>query len=172
MWSEIVALYGESKKKKDINWITEWVARPPAAVVVYALRNTSITPNQLTFLSAFVAAGRPPAPGAPAAPPAPPAWKVENGYLEAVPRGGSIRTKESFGDIQLHAEWAAPNPPMLTGQNRGNSGIILMGQYEIQVLDSYGRTDTYADGTAGSTRTSMVPPQARPTSQASSSLMP
>ena len=101
-------------------------------------------------LSAFVAAGRPPAPGAPAAAPAPPAWKVENGYLEAVPRGGSIRTKESFGDIQLHAEWAAPNPPMLTGQNRGNSGIILMGQYEIQVLDSYGRTDTYADGTAGS----------------------
>jgi hypothetical protein len=100
-------------------------------------------------LSAFVAA-RPPAPGAPAAEPAPPTWKVENGYVEAVPRGGSIRTKESFGDIQLHAEWAAPNPPMLTGQNRGNSGIILMGQYEIQVLDSYGRTDTYADGTAGS----------------------
>lgn len=76
-------------------------------------------------------------------------WKVENGYAEVVPRTGSIRTKESFGDIQLHAEWAAPNPPALTGQNRGNSGFILMGQYEIQVLDSYGRTDTYADGIAG-----------------------
>jgi hypothetical protein len=100
-------------------------------------------------LSSFVA-GRPPAPGAPAVAPAPPTWKVENGYVEAVPRGGSLRTKESFGDIQLHAEWATPNPPMLTGQNRGNSGIILMGQYEIQVLDTYGRTDTYADGAAGS----------------------
>jgi hypothetical protein len=78
-----------------------------------------------------------------------PRWTVVNGYVEVVPRTGSIRTKEAFGDIQLHAEWATPNPPALTGQNRGNSGFILMGQYEIQVLDSYGRTDTYADGTAG-----------------------
>ena len=78
-----------------------------------------------------------------------PQWKVENGYVEVVPRTGSIRTREAFGDIQLHAEWATPDPPALTGQNRGNSGFILMGQYEIQVLDSYGRTDTYADGTAG-----------------------
>lgn len=56
MWSEIVALYKASKKKKDINGFTEWVARPPAAVVVYALRNTRITPNQVTFASAVVAA--------------------------------------------------------------------------------------------------------------------
>lgn len=57
MWSEIAAIYKASKKKKDINWYTEWVARPPAAVVVYLLRNTPITPNQVTFLSAFVAVG-------------------------------------------------------------------------------------------------------------------
>jgi hypothetical protein len=100
-------------------------------------------------LSAFEA-GRPAAPGAPAVAPTPATWKVENGYVETVPRSGSLRTKESFGDVQLHAEWATPNPPMLTAQNRGNSGIILMGQYEFQILDSYGRTDTYADGTAGS----------------------
>lgn len=56
MWSEIAALYRASKKKKDINWFTEWIARPPAAVVVYFLRNTRITPNQITFLSAIVAA--------------------------------------------------------------------------------------------------------------------
>ena len=56
MWSEIAALYTASKKKKDINWFTEWVARPPAAVVVYALRNTRITPNQVTFASAVIAA--------------------------------------------------------------------------------------------------------------------
>jgi len=56
MWSEIVAIYRSSKKRRDINWFTEWVARPPAAVVVYALRGTPITPNQVTFLSAVIAA--------------------------------------------------------------------------------------------------------------------
>jgi hypothetical protein len=57
MWSEIVAIYRSSKKRHDINWFTEWVARPPAAVVVYALRRTPITPNQVTFLSTVIAAG-------------------------------------------------------------------------------------------------------------------
>ena len=57
MWSDIAAIYKASKKKQDINWFTEWVARPPAAAVVYAVRGTRITPNQITFLSAFIAAG-------------------------------------------------------------------------------------------------------------------
>ena len=57
MWSEIVAIYRASKKKQDINWFTEHVARPPAAIVVYAVRGTPITPNQITFLSALIAAG-------------------------------------------------------------------------------------------------------------------
>jgi hypothetical protein len=57
MWSEIVGIYRASKKQRDINWFTEWVARPPAAVVVYALRGTKVTPNQVTFLSALLAAG-------------------------------------------------------------------------------------------------------------------
>jgi hypothetical protein len=56
MASEVAAIYRSSKKKQDINWFTEWIARPPAAVVVYLLRKTPITPNQVTFLSAFVAA--------------------------------------------------------------------------------------------------------------------
>lgn len=56
MASEIAAIYRASKKKQDINWFTEWIARPPAAVVVYAIRNTRITPNQITFGSALVAA--------------------------------------------------------------------------------------------------------------------
>jgi phosphatidylglycerophosphate synthase len=56
MWSEIVAIYRSSKKQRDINWFTEWVARPPAAVVVYALRATPVTPNQVTFASAGLAA--------------------------------------------------------------------------------------------------------------------
>jgi phosphatidylglycerophosphate synthase len=57
MWSEIADIYRASKKRRDINWFTEWIARPPAAIVVWALRATPITPNQVTFLSAIVAAG-------------------------------------------------------------------------------------------------------------------
>src|SRR5262245_12537420 len=56
MPSEIAAIYRASKKKQDINWFTEWIARPPAAIVVYLLRNTRITPNQITFFSTVVAA--------------------------------------------------------------------------------------------------------------------
>lgn len=55
--ASVAEIYRASKKKRDINWFTEWVARPPAAIVVYVLRNTPITPNQVTFLSAIIAAG-------------------------------------------------------------------------------------------------------------------
>ena len=75
-------------------------------------------------------------------------WRVADGILETVPGGGPIETKAQFGDIQLHVEWASPSPPRGTGQDRGNSGVFLMGRFEIQVLDSY-RADTYADGMAG-----------------------
>ena len=75
-------------------------------------------------------------------------WKVENGYFEVVPGTGDLATKQSFGDVQLHVEWAAPVEIRGTSQNRGNSGIFLQGRYEVQVLDSVGNP-TYADGQAG-----------------------
>jgi hypothetical protein len=78
----------------------------------------------------------------------PPRWKVENGYLEIVPRTGRLRTKEQFGDCQLHVEWQIPEQAKGNGQSIGNSGIELMGRYEIQVLESAGHP-TYADGGAG-----------------------
>lgn len=56
MWSEIGAIYRSSKKQRDINWFTEWIARPPAAVVVWLFARTRISPNQVTFLSVIVAA--------------------------------------------------------------------------------------------------------------------
>ena len=65
------------------------------------------------------------------------AWKVENGYVEVVPNSGDLRTKETFGDVQLHVEWAAPAQVRGDSQNRGNSGIFLQGRYEVQVLDSF-----------------------------------
>jgi hypothetical protein len=75
-------------------------------------------------------------------------WTVESGYLQVTPGGGTIQTREGFGDAQLHIEWASPSPPRGTNQDRGNSGLFLMGRYEVQVLDSY-QADTYADGQAG-----------------------
>jgi Domain of Unknown Function (DUF1080) len=75
-------------------------------------------------------------------------WKVSDGFMEVAPGTGPIETKGKFGDVQLHVEWASPNPPVGKGQDRGNSGIFLMGTYELQVVDSY-QADTYADGQAG-----------------------
>lgn len=74
-------------------------------------------------------------------------WRIIDGALQVVPGTGGIETVRSFGDVQLHVEWAAPLPVDGTGQNRGNSGVFLMTRYEIQVLDSWENT-TYADGQA------------------------
>jgi hypothetical protein len=76
-------------------------------------------------------------------------WVVKNGAMECVPGSGYIRTKEKFGDCQLHVEWAAPTKAEGHSQGRGNSGVFLMGLVEVQVLDNY-NNPTYADGFAGS----------------------
>ena len=73
-------------------------------------------------------------------------WKVEHGYMEIIPGRGAIRTRASFGDCQLHLEWAVPVDVTGAGQERGNSGVVLMALYEIQVLDGY-ENPTYPDGT-------------------------
>ncbi len=78
----------------------------------------------------------------------PAAWKVENGYMEVTPTG-SIRTKQEFGDFQLHLEWATPAEVVSNSQGRGNSGVMIYGLYEVQVLDSY-QNRTYPDGQAAS----------------------
>ena len=83
-------------------------------------------------------------------------WKVGDGYFQVVPGSGDIHTTRSFGDCQLHVEWASPNPPHGTDQDRGNSGVYLMSNYEIQVLDSY-QAPTYADGQAGAVYTQYPP---------------
>jgi hypothetical protein len=78
-----------------------------------------------------------------------PQWKVANGNIEIVPRSGRLETKEKFGDCQLHVEWQIPKEATGAGQSRGNSGIEIMGRYEIQVLESFENV-TYADGQAAS----------------------
>ncbi len=82
-------------------------------------------------------------------PPEPTKWVVKDGTLQCVPGSGYIRTKEEFGDCQLHVEWSAPLKVEGQSQGRGNSGVFLMGQTEVQVLDNY-ENPTYSDGTAGS----------------------
>ncbi len=78
----------------------------------------------------------------------PSGWKVVDGALESVKKAGYIQTKQKFGSCQLHVEWAAPANVQGDGQGRGNSGVFLMGTYEVQVLDNYDNP-TYADGQAG-----------------------
>jgi hypothetical protein len=100
---------------------------------------------------------------------APTKWQCsEGGFFFAVPgwkNGGAIRTKEEFGDCQLHIEYRHDPARIITDkgpQMRGNSGVFLMGTqygYEVQVLESYFTSreaegtkeyvDNYADGQAG-----------------------
>lgn len=74
-------------------------------------------------------------------------WKVEDGV--AIPQQSGITSKQKFGDVQVHLEWSAPEKIEGQGQGRGNSGVYLMGRYEVQILDSY-ENKTYFDGQAGS----------------------
>jgi len=71
-------------------------------------------------------------------------WRVENGYAE-VNGTGYIFSREEFGDVQLHVEWASPAEVKGEGQGRGNSGVYLLGRYEIQVLDCF-QNKTYPNG--------------------------
>ena len=75
-------------------------------------------------------------------------WATRADYMEVVPGTGSLISRRGFGDMQLHIEFETPSPPHGESQERGNSGVFLMGRYEIQVLDSY-HNDTYPDGQAG-----------------------
>ena len=78
-------------------------------------------------------------------------WTLADGEVTA---GGRVynflRTKQSYGDVQIHLEWKTPPQPTppVNPQRRGNSGVFPMGLYEIQILDSY-RVQTYPDGTVG-----------------------
>lgn len=92
----------------------------------------------------------------PGEPAAPSKWIVKDGALECVPKSGYLRSKDHFGDSQLHIEWAAPAKVEGDSQGRGNSGIFLLAKpgaagasgVEVQVLDNY-NNPSYADGSAG-----------------------
>jgi len=63
-------------------------------------------------------------------------WELKDGY--AVVQKSDIVTTDSYGDYQLHVEFATPEKVRGSGQGRGNSGVYLQGRYEVQMLDSFG----------------------------------
>lgn len=78
-----------------------------------------------------------------------PKWVLGDGYFECRKKSGTIRSKQKFGSVQLHIEWAAPTEVKGSSQGRGNSGVFLAGLYEVQVQDNYDNL-TYPDGQASS----------------------
>jgi 3-keto-disaccharide hydrolase len=83
-------------------------------------------------------------------------WKLEDNAMTVGTGTGAIQTKQTFGDCQLHIEWRSPAIVKGEGQGRGNSGILLMSRYELQVLDSY-KNRTYSNGQAGSIYKQHIP---------------
>ena len=83
-------------------------------------------------------------------------WKWENGVLTVKKNTGGIQTKRVFADVQLHVEWRTPKKIEGDGQGRGNSGVFLQSNYEVQVLDSY-QNKTYPNGQAGSIYKQHIP---------------
>ena len=87
----------------------------------------------------------------------PATWTVDGGRVTCKPGTGGMKTKQNFGDCQLHIEWKTPiDTTGQKGQARGNSGVFFMGQYEVQVLDNY-NNPTYTNGQAASVYKQHVP---------------
>ena len=84
-------------------------------------------------------------------------WKIDaDGAVTDIKGAGDLITKEAFGNCQLHIEFREPAEVKSSGQGRGNSGVYIMGKYEIQVLDSY-NNPTYSNGQAGAVYKQHVP---------------
>jgi hypothetical protein len=83
-------------------------------------------------------------------------WIVADGIMTVSSGTGDIRTRQEFGDVQLHIEWRTPAKVEGDGQGRGNSGVFFHEVYEVQVLDSYGNV-TYSNGQAGSIYKQHIP---------------
>ncbi len=83
-------------------------------------------------------------------------WLLEDSDLVVKAGAGDIRTVETFTDVQLHIEWATPKEVVGDSQGRGNSGVFLMSEYEVQVLDSFDNR-TYSNGQAASVYKQHIP---------------
>lgn len=76
-------------------------------------------------------------------------WKFVDDAMQVSPGTGDIFSRDEFGDMHLHLEFQTPSVVIGVSQGRGNSGVFLMGVYEVQILDSF-ENPSYADGQCGS----------------------
>jgi hypothetical protein len=125
-------------------WLVHDMNRPAPPVVTPGTESTQEKPGQapsdaIVLFDGTDLSGWTSSRGGPAK------WVVKNGYMEAVKRSGSVKTKQAFGSCQLHIEFATPTKITGSSQGRGNSGVFLMSTYEVQILDSY-ENKTYPDG--------------------------
>ena len=150
------ALLGQAKKYPvgytdtpiipGMEWRVHDIARPHPRIITPGTATKAPSDAIVLFdgndLSHWLDTGR-----GPDAQVGPPKWTLGDGYFEVAPGTGSLISKQRFGDMQLHLEFATPAKVEKASQGRGNSGVLIMGLYEIQVLDSYDNV-TYADGQA------------------------
>jgi hypothetical protein len=54
-------------------------------------------------------------------------------FRQPIAHGSDIVSEQDLGDVELHVEFMVPKS--------SNSGVYLMGRYEVQVLDSFGKPD-------------------------------
>lgn len=140
---EVLGLVMSASAQMPMRWLAQDMERPRPPVVTPGPLKLPVAPPSdaiVLFDGQDLSKWRD-AEGGPAK------WRVRDGYMESVPNSGYIYSADKFGDVQLHVEWATPVPASGSGQGRGNSGVFLMGLYEVQVLDSY-ENDTYPDGQA------------------------
>jgi hypothetical protein len=143
----IVAMAVVARAAPDPSWLGHDRDRPQPAVVDPGTFSTQDQPGQPPSDATVLFGGKDISQWV-AMDGSPTKWIIRNGLFECVPGSGYARTLQSFGDCQLHVEWASPNPPHGNSQGRGNSGVFFgYGRYECQVLDSYDNP-TYADGSA------------------------
>lgn len=138
-----VAGFQDTPLQPDGKWHVHDPARPQPPVVTPGTFSTQATPPGdaiVLFDGKSLANWRDKKTGGPAP------WTIVDGAMVAAK--GDIQTTNELGDMQLHVEFCEPEPGQHAGQDRGNSGVFLMGQYEIQVLDCY-QSKTYADGSTG-----------------------
>lgn len=72
-----------------------------------------------------------------------PTWDFADGI--ATVKHGHMITKQHYHDFRLHLEFAVNDRPGKNWQNNGNSGVYIQQRYEVQILNSFGRDQTYTD---------------------------
>ncbi|HEY1793438.1 MAG TPA: DUF1080 domain-containing protein [Opitutaceae bacterium] len=138
---------GALRAQPDSNWLDHDRDRPQPKVIDPGTASTADQPGRPPSDATVLFDGKD-ASGWVAMDGSPTKWTVKDGAFICMPGSGYARTSQSFGDCQLHVEWASPVPADGDSQGRGNSGVFFgYDQYECQVLDSY-HNWTYADGSA------------------------